>query len=76
AYIDRHGRRKGLFITLAMMAMGSLLIAWVPGYATLGVVAPLLVLLGRLLLGFSAGVELCGVSVYLAEISTPGRIGF
>ena len=76
AYIDRHGRRKGLIITLAMMAMGTVLIACVPGYATLGVAAPLLVLLGRLLQGFSAGVELGGVSVYLAEISTPGRKGF
>lgn len=76
AYIDRHGRRKGLIITLAMMALGTVLIACVPGYATLGVAAPLLVLLGRLLQGFSAGVELGGVSVYLAEISTPGRKGF
>jgi metabolite-proton symporter len=76
AYIDRHGRRKGLIITLAMMAMGTVLIACVPGYATLGVAAPLLVLVGRLLQGFSAGVELGGVSVYLAEISTPGRKGF
>lgn len=76
AYIDRHGRRKGLIITLALMAMGTILIACVPGYAVLGVVAPLLVLLGRLLQGFSAGVELGGVSVYLAEISTPGRKGF
>lgn len=59
-----------------MMAMGTVLIACVPGYATLGVAAPLLVLLGRLLQGFSAGVELGGVSVYLAEISTPGRKGF
>jgi metabolite-proton symporter len=76
AYIDRHGRKKGLVVTLAMMAMGTILIACVPGYATLGVAAPLLVLLGRLLQGFSAGVELGGVSVYLAEISTPGRKGF
>jgi metabolite-proton symporter len=76
AYIDRHGRKKGLIITLALMAMGTVLIACVPGYATLGVAAPLLVLLGRLLQGFSAGVELGGVSVYLAEISTPGRKGF
>lgn len=76
AYIDRHGRRQGLIITLALMAMGTVLIACVPGYATLGVAAPLLVLLGRLLQGFSAGVELGGVSVYLAEISTPGRKGF
>ena len=72
AYIDRHGRRKGLIITLALMAMGTVLIACVPGYATLGVAAPLLVLLGRLLQGFSAGVELGGVSVYLAEIATLG----
>ncbi len=76
AYIDRHGRKKGLVVTLAMMAMGTVLIACVPGYATLGVAAPLLVLLGRLLQGFSAGVELGGVSVYLAEIATPGRKGF
>lgn len=75
AYIDRHGRRKGLIITLAMMAAGTVLIACVPGYATLGVAAPLLVLFGRLLQGFSAGVELGGVSVYLAEISA-GRRGF
>ncbi|GGL93904.1 MFS transporter [Pseudomonas asuensis] len=76
AYIDRHGRRKGLVITLTLMATGTLLIALVPGYATLGVMAPALVLLGRLLQGFSAGVELGGVSVYLAEIATPGRRGF
>lgn len=76
AYIDRHGRRKGLIVTLAMMAAGTVLIACVPGYATLGVAAPLLVLAGRLLQGFSAGVELGGVSVYLAEIATPGNKGF
>ncbi|WP_226506514.1 MULTISPECIES: MFS transporter [Pseudomonas] len=76
AYIDRHGRRKGLIVTLMMMAMGTVLIACVPGYATIGVAAPLLVLVGRLLQGFSAGVELGGVSVYLAEIATPGNKGF
>ena len=76
AYIDKHGRRHGLIVTLALMALGTLLIAVVPGYATLGVFAPLLVLLGRLLQGFSAGVELGGVSVYLSEIATPGRKGF
>jgi metabolite-proton symporter len=76
AYIDRHGRRAGLILTLALMACGTLLIAAVPGYATIGLAAPLLVLIGRLLQGFSAGVELGGVSVYLAEIATPGRKGF
>ncbi len=47
-----------------------------PGYATIGLLAPLLVAGRRLLQGFSAGVELGGVSVYLAEIATPGRKGF
>ncbi|HET9554079.1 MAG TPA: MFS transporter [Anaeromyxobacteraceae bacterium] len=76
SYIDRVGRRKGLIVTLGIMALGTVLIAFVPGYATIGVAAPLLVLTGRLLQGFSAGVELGGVSVYLAEMATPGRKGF
>ena len=60
----------------AIMAMGTILIAFVPGYATIGLLAPILVLIGRLLQGFSAGVELGGVSVYLAEMATPGNKGF
>ena len=76
AYIDKVGRRQGLILTLAIMASGTMLIAFVPGYATIGLAAPLLVLAGRLLQGFSAGAELGGVSVYLAEMSTPGNKGF
>jgi metabolite-proton symporter len=76
AYIDRKGRRVGLILTLAMMAVGTLTIAMTPSYAQIGVAAPVIVLLGRLLQGFSAGVELGGVSVYLAEIATPGNRGF
>ena len=76
AYIDRIGRRKGLMVTLAIMGCGTLLIALVPGYHSIGLLAPVLVLLGRLLQGFSAGVELGGVSVYLSEIATPGNKGF
>jgi MHS family citrate/tricarballylate:H+ symporter-like MFS transporter len=51
-------------------------IAVCPTYATIGVAAPVIVLIGRLLQGFSAGVELGGVSVYLSEIATPGNRGF
>ena len=76
AYVDRVGRRRGLVATLAIMASGTVLIAFVPGYATIGLAAPLLVFAGRLLQGFSAGVELGGVSVYLAEMAAPGRKGF
>jgi MHS family citrate/tricarballylate:H+ symporter-like MFS transporter len=76
AYIDRIGRRQGLIVTLGIMAIGTVVIAFCPGYETIGIAAPVIVLLGRLLQGFSAGVELGGVSVYLAEIATPGNKGF
>ncbi|WP_060477630.1 MULTISPECIES: MFS transporter [Pseudomonas] len=76
AYIDDVGRRKGLIVTLAIMASGTLLIVLVPNYASIGLLAPALVLIGRLLQGFSAGAELGGVSVYLAEMATPGHKGF
>jgi MHS family citrate/tricarballylate:H+ symporter-like MFS transporter len=76
AYIDKVGRRKGLIVTLSLMACGTILIAFVPGYESIGLAAPLLVVIGRLLQGFSAGAELGGVSVYLAEMATPGHKGF
>jgi MFS transporter, MHS family, citrate/tricarballylate:H+ symporter len=75
-YIDRVGRRQGLITTLTIMALGTVLIAFVPSYATIGLAAPLLVLIGRLLQGFSAGAELGGVSVYLSEMATPGNKGY
>ncbi len=76
AYIDRVGRRAGLLLTLGLMSVGTLLITVLPGYATLGLLAPLLILISRLIQGFSAGVELGGVSVYLSELATPGHKGF
>jgi MFS family permease len=76
AYIDHHGRRKGLLLTLFLMAVGTLSIGVMPGYARIGLFAPLLIVAGRLLQGLSAGVEVGGASVYLSEIATPGRKGF
>ena len=76
AYTDRHGRRAGLLLTLGLMSVGIFSIACMPSYATIGLLAPLFVLIGRLLQGFSAGMELGGVSVYLSEIATPGHKGF
>src|SRR5580700_7366428 len=76
AYTDRHGRRAGLLLTLSLMSIGIFSIAFMPSYATIGLLAPLLVVVGRLLQGFSAGMELGGVSVYLSEIATPGHKGF
>jgi metabolite-proton symporter len=76
AYVDRVGRRAGLILTLFLMAIGTLVIACTPAYRSIGILAPIVVLLGRLLQGFSAGVEVGGASVYLSEIATPGHRGF
>jgi len=76
AYMDRKGRKQGLILTLGLMAIGTLSIAVTPGYATIGLLAPLLIVAGRLLQGLSAGAEFGGVAIYLAEIATPGRRGF
>ncbi len=76
SYIDRKGRRAGLLLTLGLMAIGTLSITVTPGFKTIGLAAPVIIVVGRLLQGLSAGVELGGVSVYLAEIATPGNRGF
>ena len=76
AYIDRRGRRDGLILALLLMAVGTLSIALTPEYERIGLFAPIVVVVGRLLQGLSAGVELGGVSVYLSEIATPGNRGF
>jgi MFS transporter, MHS family, citrate/tricarballylate:H+ symporter len=76
AYTDRHGRRAGLLLTLALMSVGIAALTFTPSYVSIGLAAPVLVLFGRLLQGFSAGAELGSVSVYLAEIAPPGRKGF
>src|SRR5260221_12317253 len=76
AYVDRVGRRLGLIVTLSIMAMGTILIAFVPSYATLGALAPVLVLIGHLLQGFSAGGELGGVAVYLSGMAAASKKGF
>jgi MFS family permease len=86
AYTDRLGRKRGLVLTLGIMSIGTASLAltpsfaWfkqaLPGVAWAPFIAPLVVLLGRLLQGFSAGVELGSVSVYLAEIAPEKHRGF
>lgn len=76
AYVDKHGRRAGLILSLALMGLGTLSIAIMPTYAQIGLVAPILILMGRLLQGLAAGVQVGGVSVYLAEIAPHAKKGF
>jgi MHS family citrate/tricarballylate:H+ symporter-like MFS transporter len=76
AYTDRKGRRAGLILSLSLMAVGTASIAFTPGYAEIGILAPVIIVAGRLIQGFSSGVEIGGCSIYLAEIATPGNRGF
>jgi MFS family permease len=76
SYMDRAGRRKGLLLTLSLMAVGTVSVALTPSYASIGWLAPLIITAGRLVQGFSLGVEAGGVNVYLAEIATPSTRGF
>ncbi|MFT4249291.1 MAG: MFS transporter [Pseudomonas sp.] len=68
---DVHGRRRGLLVTILLMGLGTALIALCPPYASIGLAAPLLVLLGRLLQGFSAGAEVGVASAWLMEMAHP-----
>jgi MFS family permease len=76
AHLDHRGRRAGLLLTLSLMAIGTLSISCTPSYMSIGLLAPLLVLAGRLIQGLSAGAENGGVSVYLSEIAIAGHKGF
>jgi MFS family permease len=76
SYMDRKGRRAGLILTLTLMAVGTVSLAITPSYATIGLLAPIIITAGRLIQGFSLGVEAGGVNVYLGEIATPQTRGF
>ncbi|MFB6956679.1 MFS transporter [Streptomyces sp. NPDC056309] len=73
---DRIGRQKVLAFTMIMMAVGTFAIGLIPSYATIGVGAPLLLLVARLVQGFSTGGEYAGASTFIAEFAPDKRRGF
>ncbi|MGW0564116.1 glycine betaine/L-proline transporter ProP [Streptomyces sp. NPDC003016] len=73
---DRVGRRKVLALTMIMMAAGTFTIGLIPSYATIGVWAPALLFLARLVQGFSTGGEYGGASTFIAEYAPDKRRGF
>jgi MFS transporter, MHS family, alpha-ketoglutarate permease len=75
-YSDRHGRKSGLALSVILMAAGSLLIAVAPGFASVGVFAPVLLLVARMVQGFSVGGEYGSSATYLSEMAPRGRRGF
>ncbi len=73
---DRVGRKYTFLITLVLMGASTFLIGLVPGYAQIGLLAPLLVLLLRLIQGLALGGEYGGAATYVAEHAPPGKRGF
>ena len=75
SYADRHGRKASMLVSIMLMMVGTLTIAVMPGYASIGMAAPIAVLAARLLQGFSAGGEFGSTTAFLVE-QAPHRSGF
>ncbi|XNM65804.1 MFS family transporter [Escherichia coli] len=73
---DKHGRKKSMLLSVCMMCFGSLVIACLPGYETIGTWAPALLLLARLFQGLSVGGEYGTSATYMSEVAVEGRKGF
>jgi MHS family proline/betaine transporter-like MFS transporter len=75
-YADKHGRKKALVVMISLMAIGTGLLGFLPTYGAIGIAAPLLLLLARLIQGFSAGGEFGSASAMLIEFAPTGRRGY
>ena len=75
-YGDKHGRKAGLTLSVIMMAVGSLMIAFAPTYAQVGVAAPVMLVLARMIQGLSVGGEYGSSATYLSEMAPADRRGF
>lgn len=73
---DRYGRKRSLLISVVMMCFGSLMVACLPTYASIGVAAPVLLLAARLLQGLSVGGEYGTTATYMSEVALRGQRGF
>ncbi|TLP60206.1 MULTISPECIES: MFS family transporter [Pseudomonas] len=73
---DRHGRKNSLMISVLMMCFGSLMIACLPTYSSIGTLAPVLLLLARLIQGLSVGGEYGTTATYMSEVALRGQRGF
>lgn len=74
-YADKHGRKKALVVMISLMAVGTGLLGFLPTFGAIGIAAPLLLLLARLIQGFSAGGEFGSASAMLIEFAPPGWRG-
>ncbi len=75
-YGDRRGRKAGLTLSVALMAVGSLIIAFAPTYAQVGIAAPIILVVARIIQGLSIGGEYGSSATYLTEMAPDNRRGF
>jgi MFS transporter, MHS family, alpha-ketoglutarate permease len=75
-WADRHGRKSALLVSVWMMGGGSMMIALTPSYATIGVAAPILLVVARIVQGISVGGEYGASATYLSEMAASKRRGF
>ncbi|RMO84448.1 Proline/betaine transporter [Pseudomonas syringae pv. philadelphi] len=75
-YSDKRGRKAALSLTILLMAMGTLIIGLTPSFAQIGYLAPVLIVLARLLQGFSAGGEMGSATAFLTEHAPQGKKAF
>ncbi|KHD84195.1 MFS transporter [Heyndrickxia ginsengihumi] len=75
-YADRYGRRAALTLSVSIMAGGSLVIACTPGYSSIGMLSPIILVVARLVQGISLGGEYGTSATYLSEMANSGRRGF
>jgi len=75
-YADRKGRKAALQLVIFLMTVAVAIIAFAPVYASIGLAAPILIVLGRLLQGFATGGEFSSSTSFLIEVSPPERRGF
>jgi MFS family permease len=74
-YADRKGRKAAMQLIMAIMALVSLLIACAPPYAAIGIAAPVLIVIARLLQGFATGGEYASATAFLVETAPPAQRG-
>ena len=75
-YADRHGRKQGMFVSMIMMGIGIIALACTPGYATIGIAAPIIAIAARLCQGFALGGEVGAATTYMLESVPPERRGW
>ena len=76
AYADKKGRKKAMTVSVLLMSLGSLIIAFIPAYKQIGILAPLILVLARIMQGLSVGGEYGTSATYLSEVATKNKRGF